>query len=81
MMYYYNGFMPGYMGWGWGPIGLIFNILLWALIAAIVIAVIRRVFHKRDWHVMDQSMNIIKERYAKGEITKEQFEQMKKDLQ
>ena len=29
----------------------------------------------------DESLNILKTRYAKGEITKEQFEQMKKDLE
>lgn len=29
----------------------------------------------------DQALEVLKMRYAKGEITKEQFEQMKKDLQ
>jgi putative membrane protein len=29
---------------------------------------------------MDESLNILKKRYASGEITKEQFEQMKRDL-
>jgi len=29
----------------------------------------------------EDALNILKTRYAKGEITKEQFEQMKKDLQ
>ncbi len=30
---------------------------------------------------IDSPLDILKKRYAKGEITKEQFDQMKKDLQ
>lgn len=29
----------------------------------------------------DEALNILRSRYAKGEITKEQYEQMKKDLE
>lgn len=29
----------------------------------------------------DEAINILRTRYAKGEVTKEQFEQMKKDLE
>jgi len=29
----------------------------------------------------EDALNILKKRYAKGEVSKEQFEQMKKDLQ
>src|SRR6266705_6274815 len=38
-------------------------------------------YRGRYWRYQDQSYYIIRERYAKGEITKEQLEQMMRDLQ
>jgi putative membrane protein len=38
-------------------------------------------YRGRYWRYQDESYNLIRERYAKGEITKEQFEQMIRDLQ
>jgi uncharacterized membrane protein len=38
-------------------------------------------YRSRYWRYQDESYNIIRERYAKGEITKEQFEQTMRDLQ
>src|SRR6266705_2666229 len=38
-------------------------------------------YRGRYWRYQDESYNIIRERYAKGEITKEQFEQLMRDLQ
>jgi putative membrane protein len=80
--------------WCLGGIGFICLVLgkvLFALmIAAIIILVIKLVRrgdhyhgHWHDYyHVENKSgaLDILKERYAKGEITKEQYENMKKDL-
>ncbi|HZY46393.1 MAG TPA: SHOCT domain-containing protein [Candidatus Bathyarchaeia archaeon] len=38
-------------------------------------------YGRRYWRYQDESYYIIRERYARGEITKEQFEQMMRDLQ
>ncbi len=37
-------------------------------------------YPRRYWRYHDESYYILRERYAKGEITKEQFEQMMLDL-
>jgi len=67
-----------YEGFGW--FGGLWMLLLWgALIAFIVWVVIR--LTKRDGSSSKiNHIEIAKERYAKGEISKEEFEQIKKDL-
>jgi putative membrane protein len=71
--------------------GMIFgNVLFGLIIAAIIILIIRLVRrgghyhgHWRDYYYGENksgALDILKERYAKGEITKEQYEGMKKDL-
>lgn len=67
-------------GWGWG----IFMMFFWLLFLVVVAVVIMRVFKGHNHHGYHDHktdpIDIAKERYAKGEITKEQFEQLKKDL-
>ena len=79
---------PGMMdGWGMGWLGMIFNIVFWVLILVGLVFLIRWLIQSgRDR--ADQSgggrgsraLDIVKERYARGEIDKQQFESMKKDL-
>ena len=66
------------------PIGFLFGIFM----IFIVFGALRWVFMPRGWRhsrkrwqYRDESYYILRERYAKGEITKEQFEQMMQDLQ
>lgn len=60
--------------------GPVLMILFWALIIWSIISLIRYFSpHSNGHHV--RAIDILKERYAKGEITKEQFEAMKKDIQ
>ncbi len=86
----YYGHM-GMFGFGFG-FGWIFTILFWALIIWAIYALIENLTgHSHNQHHHDQqntkmsqensALNILKERYAKGEISKEQFDQMKKDLE
>jgi putative membrane protein len=70
--------------WGWG-MGLmtILGILFWgAIIALIVWVVVRLTRHgvTGGGGGKPTPLEIAQERYARGEITREQYEQIKKDL-
>ena len=71
------------MGW-WMVFGGIVTILFWAGVLALVVwAIAKLVGHQGSRSAAgDKSkpLDIARERYARGEITKEQFEQIKKDL-
>jgi len=77
---------PGMMGgWGMGWFGGIFMIVFWILILVGLVFVIRWLVQttakKEDSGQRgSQAMEILKERYARGEIDKTQFESMKRDL-
>jgi putative membrane protein len=67
-------------GWGWGLMAL-WMILIWGGIIALIVWGVRRLSGHHVEHINDNSpLEIAKIRYAKGEITKEQYEQIKKDL-
>ncbi len=80
----YGGMMGGFGGWGWFlvmPIGLI--------VLVIVGYVIWRGVgwgsgcgsgRYGSYTEQDNALEILRQRYARGEISKEQFEQMKRDL-
>jgi putative membrane protein len=84
MMGNYYGHMGGIgFGFGW-----IFMLIFWALIIVAIFALIRGFSGRGCWHKLDETkpkrndaLEILRVRYAKGEINKEDFEKMKKDLE
>jgi len=70
---------------GFNILGFIFQVFFWGLIVMLIVKLIKS-FHHCDHEEIEQSdsknksLEIVKERYAKGEIDKKEFEQLKKDL-
>jgi putative membrane protein len=71
-------------GWGWmSGFGWIVMILFWALIVLCVVALGKWIFSTGDpaaGRRAGRSLDILKERYARGEINRDQYEQMRRDL-
>lgn len=72
-------------GWGMmGPGMWILMLLFWGLVIVGIIAGIRWLTQRTppaDRPASETPLEILKKRYARGEIDREEFERMKKDLQ
>jgi putative membrane protein len=71
--YYYAGGWPMFLG----------GLLFFGSIIALIVWTVHRITDRRDsgtYHAKTP-LDHLKERYARGEITKEEFEQIKRDLQ
>ena len=63
----------------WSIANLIFMILFWGLIIWLVVWLITK-YTKQQAEKTESAIEILKKRFAKGEITKKQYEEMKKEL-
>ena len=71
-----------HMDYGWGMgFGWIFMIVFWALVILGVIYLVKLLAGGSKVSKSNESaIDILKKRYAKGEISKEEFEDRKKDI-
>ena len=73
------GMGPGMMWGGWG-LGWIFMIVFWGLLIAGLIFLIRWLVGMTRSRKEESALDILKKRYARGEIDQEEFEKRKKDI-
>lgn len=79
--------MHPYYNYGWGIGGLVMMIMMILFWAALIVGIIYLIKYLAQQPRMagqapapDQAMQTLRERYARGEINREEFEERKKDL-
>lgn len=81
--------MPGGMmgamgswGMGYGLFGWLIMLLFWVAIITGIVLLVRWLIDqgKLKGQPQDSALDILKKRYARGEIDREQFENMKREL-
>ncbi len=74
-----------HVGWGWIGLGAVHMLLFWVLIILLIVALVRWLSNPGDERSSlppkATALDILKERYARGEIERDEFEAKKRDLQ
>jgi putative membrane protein len=63
------------MGWGWIGLGVAHMVVFWTLVIVVFLALVRWLGGGGV-----RAIDILKARYAKGELTREQFERLKQQI-
>ncbi len=71
--------MPLGMGW-WMAFGGLCMLIFWGGLIALIVWGITQLTRRGDATPKHDPLEIAKELYSKGEISREEFEQLKKDL-
>lgn len=79
-MYGYPQMMGYYGDGGWLGLGWVFMIFWWALIIFGIVVLIRWISRQNGTRQEKSALDILKERYAKGEINRQEFEKMKEEI-
>ena len=71
--------MMGGFGWGWLPLLVI---VFWGLVIWGIVAVVRSTRSRRcgDTSTTESALEVLKRRYAQGEIKKREYEEKRRDL-
>lgn len=79
------GMMGDWGGWGWfGPLHFVMPILFWAIIITLVVMLVRYATGWRDHSPRPEGRSpglaVLEERYARGEINRDEYLQKKQDI-
>ena len=74
--------------YGFNILSFVFQVLFWGLVIFLIIKLFKSCHYYKNEQIngveqidsKNNNLEIVKERYAKGEIDKKEFEQLKKDL-
>jgi len=79
-MYEWHWEMHPMWWWGWGIGMMALMFFFWFLVIVGFVIGFRWLLGKGKKEIDDPAARILRERYARGEVTKEEFEAKKKDL-
>jgi putative membrane protein len=71
----WNGFEG--MGWDWIGFGVVHMLVFWTFVIVVIFAVVKWLGGVGPGR---SALDILKARYAKGELTQEEFERMRREL-
>lgn len=75
------GMHPMWGMWGlWGVAMMLFMLVLWGLVIAGIVMAIRWLVQQGRGGRADAALEVLRERYARGEIDREEFLARKRDL-
>ncbi len=74
------------MGWGFGSLGLLLMVVFWGGLVVLAVWLVSRLFPRRGQpsttsiRQEPSAREILDRRFALGEVTREQYEAMKRDM-
>ena len=64
------------LGWGWVGVGMLHKALFWILMVVCVVILLGAIHRRQPLDAIE----ILKLRYSKGEISRDEFERMSREL-